>query len=112
MVSSRYRSLKARLGAVSKRASPVERRDTVKRNGEAWRVKVRSEVAAERTRLRGEASPPVLASSWTCCRGASRGMTSWGTSHRGWSASVMRTWSRLLVSSLPPVWQISKILKP
>jgi len=85
---------------VSKRTSPLERRETVKRNGEACRVKVRSDVAAERTLLCGEGEAPVL-DSRVMCRGASRGMTLWGTSHRGWSASVMRTCSRLSVSRLP-----------
>jgi hypothetical protein len=90
-----------RVGEVSKRTSPVERRETVNRNGAVWTVKVRSEDALERVRLLGKAPLPCESSSKTSCS-AGRGMTSRGTSHRGWSASVMRTWSRLSVSRLPP----------
>ena len=64
VVSSRYLSLNTSAAEVSKRTSPLERRETVKRNGEACRVKVRSDVAAERTQLCGEGEAPVL--DWSC----------------------------------------------
>jgi hypothetical protein len=81
----------------------VERRETVKRNGLAWMVKVRSEDALDMVLLLGMEGLPGESSktSFGCGPGAGRGMTSWGTSHRRWSASVMRTRSRLSVSRLP-----------
>ena len=75
VVSSRYLSLNTSAVEVSKRTSPLERRKTVKRNGEACRVKVRSDVAAERTRLCGEGEASVLDWSYWSRRKEREGMS-------------------------------------
>lgn len=97
-----YRSLKMRVAEVSKRMSPVERRETVKRNGLVWIENVRSEDSLEMVALLGKVALPMLGDSSKTSpdTDVGRGMMSWGTSHRGWSTSVMRTWSRLSVSRL------------
>ena len=94
-----------RVAEVSKRMSPVERRETVKRNGAVWMVKVRSEDVLDIVLLPGkeELLKPEECSKTSSDAGTGRGITSWGTSHRERSASVMRTWSRLSVSRLPSV---------
>ena len=88
-----YRSLKTRVAEVSKRMSPVDRRETVKRNGLVWMEKDRSEDALEMVALLGKVVLPALGESSKTSFGTDvgRGMMSWGTSHRVWSASVMRT---------------------
>ena len=87
----------------------MERRETVKRNGAGWMVKVRSEDSLDMVRLPGKEAllMPEECSKTSSSAGIGRGITSWGTAHREWLASVMRTWSQLSVSRLPPV--ISKL---
>lgn len=104
-VSSRYWSLKTRAGRVSKRTSPVERRETVKVKGEVeWRARRRSESGEEKTPLRPDAGDE-FASRIVNRRGGDggaggRGRTVGGISQRRLSASAIRTRSRSSVSKL------------
>ena len=101
-----YWSLKTRkvsesekLGDVSKRTSPDDRRCTEKPNGAvSWRLKMRSEAGSEMTEVSGE--PTSLSGRERIREFDRRGIISSGTSHRSRFESVIRTLSRSLVSKL------------
>ncbi|XP_056161901.1 uncharacterized protein LOC130135990 [Syzygium oleosum] len=104
--SWRYWSLKTRkaegsAAEVSRRTSPEERRETAKENGVVLlRTKTRSEEAAEMRRQEPESGGGGGARVWLGGEGDRRGKRSSGTSHRRWSAFVIRTRRRPPASKL------------